>query len=219
MNFSASRPLNKLRIGQSRIGQLLICFCLLAPASAPAQENPQLLIERTVQTLLDEFVSRRQEFEADKHKLFELVERVAVPLFDLKRISRLVLATHWRQANKAQREVFSKEFKKLLIGTYATALFQYTGEEKMTFTGSKITERKGRKLAVVNSEVALSGGPPIAVVYALILDKDDNWKIYNLTIAGLNLITNYRNTYAAAIDNLGLDGVIETMKASNAKQF
>ena len=214
MNFSVRHSLNKLRICQ-----LLVCFCLLAPTSALALEKPQLLIERTVLALLDEFTSRRETFEADKRELFALVERVAVPLFDLKRISRLVLATHWRQANKAQREAFGEEFKKLLIGTYATALFQYTGHEKMIFTGSKITERKGRKLAVVNSEVALSGGPPIAVDYALILGKDDNWKIYNLTIAGLNMITNYRNTYAAAIDNLGLDGVIETMKASNAKQF
>lgn len=214
MNFSVGHPLNKLLICR-----LVICMILLAPASAPALEKPQMLIEWTVQTLLDEFTSRRQELEVDKRELFALVERVAVPLFDLKRISRLVLATHWRRAGGQQREAFGAEFKKQLIGTYATALFQYTGDEKMTFTGSKITERKGRKFAVVNSEVTLSGGPPIAVDYALILGTDGNWKIYNLIIGGLNMITNYRNIYAAAIGNRGLDGVIESMKASNAKQF
>ena len=205
---------------RSPLGYLAVCLGLLVAAPTPAQppEDPQPAIEEAVQILLDEFSVRRAEFESDPRELFALVERVVVPLFDLKRISRLVLATHGRQASPAQREAFGEAFKKLLIGTYATALFKYTGDQKMTFTGSKITERKGRKFAVVNSEVSLSGGSsPVAVVYALILDQDDAWKIYNLTIDGINLVINYRNAYAESIASQGLDGVIESMQASNAK--
>ncbi len=199
--------------------RLIICTGLLMPASLTAQDKPHLVIEQTVQTLLDEFTDKRELFEADKGELFALVDRVAVPLFDFRRITKLVLASNWRQASKAQREAFGEEFKKLLIGTYATALFHYTGDEKMIFTGSEIKERKGRKFAVVKSEVALSSsGQPIAVDYAMILGKDGDWKIYNLTISGINMIINYRNTYAAAIGNLGMDGVIESMRATNAKQ-
>ena len=197
--------------------------CLLVSASisssASSAEKPQMMIEQTVQTLLDEFTDRRAALETDKGQLFALVEEVAVPLFDFTRISKLVLASHWRQASKQQREEFGEQFKKLLIGTYATALFRYTGDEEMTFIGSQITERKGRKFAVVNSKVTLSGGSPIAVDYSMILDPDNGWKIYNLTIGGINMVTNYRNTYAAAIDNLGIDGIIESMKTANAKQL
>ncbi len=200
------------------IGAMLL-LAQMPVATSSAMEKPLMLIEQTVQTLLDEFTDKREWFEADKSKLFELVERVAVPLFDFKRITKLVLARNWRQASAQQRDEFGTEFKKLLIGTYAIALFQYTGDQKMTFTDSEITERKGRKFAVVHSEVALSAVPPVAVDYALILDKDGNWKIYNLTIGGINMITNYRNTYAAAIGNLGIDGVIESMKIANAKKL
>ena len=108
-----------------------------------------------VQNLIDEFISQRDEFEQDKTKLFAMVDRVAVPLFDFDRISKLVLAKYWKKATPEQRETFSEEFRKLLIGTYATALFQYTGNESVNFTGSKITERKGRQFAVVNSQVSL----------------------------------------------------------------
>ena len=188
-------------------------------AASSATEKPHRMIEQAVHTLLDEFTSRREWFEADKGELFELVERVAVPLFDFKRITKLVLARNWRQASAQQRDEFGTEFKKLLIGTYAIALFQYTGDERIIFTDSEITERKGRKFAVAHSEVAISNAPPIAVDYALILGKDGDWKIYNLTIGGINMITNYRNTYASAIGNLGLDGVIESMKIANAKKL
>ena len=183
-----------------------------------AADDPQPLIEKAVTELLDELVARRAELETDKRKLFELVERVVVPLFDLQRISRLVLAANWRQASDGQRDDFGEEFKKLLIGTYATALFKYTGEEKIRFTGSEIKERKGRKFAKVQSEITIGGGVPVVVEYALIHGKN-GWKIYNLTIGGINMVTSYRNTYAASIGNLGLNGVIESMKAVNAKQW
>jgi phospholipid transport system substrate-binding protein len=193
---------------------------VMLPMLANAMQKPDQVIESTVQTLIDEFTSQRSEFEADKRKLFAMVDRVAVPLFDFERISKLVLAKYWKKASTGQRQAFSDEFRKLLIGTYATALFQYTGNETVVFTGSKITERKGRKFAVVSSEVSLgNGGPPIPVDYSMLLNGDDQWKIYNLTIDGLNMITSYRSTYGSAITSEGLDGLIDSMKAVNAKNY
>ena len=189
---------------------------LLSPASYAAQE-PHQVIEQTVQILLDEFVENRDEFAADKSALFALVDEVAVPIFDFPRIAKLVLAGHYKHASEAQRESFRDEFKKLLIGTYATALFQYTGDEKMIFTGSEIRERKGRKFATVHSQVEIGGNSPVAVDYKMLLGRDDVWRIYNLTIGGINMVTNYRATYAAAVDDLGLDGVLKSMREANAK--
>lgn len=188
----------------------------LAPA-ASAPEEPQTLIERTVQELLDQFTARRAELESDQQALFALVDQVASPLFDFERIAKLVLAKNWRRADDAQRAAFQRAFRKLLIATYATALHKYSGDERMTFTASNITERKGRKFAQVSSEVTLAdGAEPIAVEYALLLGKDGGWKIYNLTVGSLNMIVNYRNTYAAAIGERGLDGVIDEMKRAAA---
>jgi len=196
---------------------------LLAPGAAVAQvapEEPQALIERKVQELLDQFTARRAELEADRRALFALVDQVAAPLFDFERIAKLVLAQNWRRASAEQRAEFRDAFRQLLIATYATALHQYSGDERMTFTASKITERKGRKFAQVSSEVTLAdGAEPIAVEYALLLDKRGAWKIYNLTVGSLNMIVNYRNTYASSVGELGIDGVIAEMKRVNAGNF
>lgn len=192
-------------------------------AAAPPPGAPHIILEQTVQTLLQELTARRAELEQDKTKLFALVERVAVPLFDLRRIAKLVLAKHWRTATADQRAAFAEEFKKLLIGTYATALFQYTGDEKIIFKAADIRERGGQQFARVQSEITIGNKPPVAVEYALrqtlTAGESADWKIYNLTIAGLNMVVNYRNTYGASIARLGLDGLIESMRAANAKNF
>jgi len=188
-----------------------------SPAPAAAADEPQVAIEMAVEKLLAQFTARRDELEADKRALFALVDEVASPLFDFERIAKLVLAQNWRRADDAQRAEFQDAFRQLLIATYATALHQYSGDERMTFTASKVTERRGRKFAQVQSEITLAdGAPPIAVEYSLLQGKDGAWKIYNLSVGSLNMIINFRNTYAAAVGERGLDGVIEDMRRAAA---
>ena len=206
----------------ARIICAAMVFISACAASAAAEDGaqPRALIEQSVQTLLDEFTAKRDVLESDKRELFALVDRVAVPLFDMRRIAKLVLAKNWKKASETQREMFTTEFQKLLIGTYATALYQYSGDEKMVFIGAGITERGGRKFAKVHSEVTLGGGAqPIPVDYDLLLNKQNNWKIYKLTINGLSMIANYRGTYAASVNQLGMDGLIESMQKANAKNL
>jgi len=200
---------------QAFIVSIVLIFSV---GSANAQDtSPEKSIELAVQNLLDEFTSRRAELQTDKAALYSMVDRLARPHFDFNRISKLILAKNWKKADEAQRTAFTNEFRTLLIRTYATALFQYTGKEKMIFAPGEIKDRKGVKSATVNSEVKLSDGPGIPVIYSMILSDDQEWKIYNLKIAGVNMVTNYRKTYGASIRSQGLDGLIESMREANAR--
>jgi phospholipid transport system substrate-binding protein len=199
------------------LGMLLCaCFGLVPVSEAQATPSPEQEISVAVDQLLSEFTTRRGELEGDRPALYDMVDRLTRPYFDFGKISKLVLAQNWKSASPAQREAFGDEFRKLLIRTYATALFQYTGKEKMDFNASEIKERGGRKSATVMSEVRLSEGPPIDVNYYMILGEDGHWKIYNMTIGGVNLVTNYRKTYGASIRSLGLDGLIDSMREANS---
>ena len=199
------------------ISGLVLCVMAFNTQFAHAYTPPEEDISGAVHSLLDEFTARRAELEQNRVALYEMVDRKTRPHFDFGKISKLVLAKNWKVATDSQRAAFAEAFRTLLIRTYATALFQYTGNEKMAFTSSKIKERKGVKSAIVESEVRLNNGPGIPVNYSLILGADDNWKIYNMTIAGVNLVTNYRKTYGSSIRKLGLDGLIESMNEANAK--
>ncbi len=199
------------------VGIFTLMVTMVAPlqAQASADASPEQTISGAVDQLLAEFTARRGELEADRPALYDMVDEVTRPYFDFGRISKLVLAKNWKKANEQQREAFGEEFRRLLIRTYATALFQYTGKETMAFNTTQLKEKGGRKFATVESEVTLTDGPPIDVNYYMILGEDDQWKIWNMTIAGVNLVTNYRKTYGASIRNLGLDGLIESMREAN----
>lgn len=209
----------KLKYSSKKISQIIVIAtffaCMFTGLQAQAKISPEQAIEGAVQQLLDEFTKRRAELEGDKPALYDMVDKMTQPHFDFEKISKLVLAKNWKQASDAQRQAFGEQFRTLLIRTYATALFQYTGNETMEFKSSKIRERKGVMSATVDSEVTLSEGPGIPVSYSMILDKDNSWKIYNMTIAGVNMVTSYRKTYGASIRSLGLDGLIASMKEAN----
>ena len=148
--------------------------------------------------------------------LYKLVDRIAGPIFDFNYISKLILAKSWKKASTEQRNQFSREFKRLIIVTYATALFRYTGNETMEFGETEIKERKGVKFGTVNTEVSINEGEPIPVVYSMI-QSDGQWKVYNLTVGNLNMVLNYRRVVQSTIHSEGIDGMIAKMKANNDK--
>ena len=196
-----------------------LAVLLLLPNLSSANQDPAAAIEVTVNNLFGEFSNRRSELEGNNPELFNLVDRVAGPIFDFDYISKLVLAKAWKKASPAQRLAFAEEFKRLIIVTYATALFRYTGNETMDFGDTTIKERKGVKFGTVNTEVSINDGSPIPVVYSMIQGQDEKWKVYNLTVGSLNMVLNYRSVIQSTIHSEGLDGMIASMKANNDKNY
>ncbi len=181
-------------------------------------DDPAAVISERIDLLLGEFSESREQLENDNQSVYQLVDRIAGPLFDFHYISKLVLARHWKSASETQRRDFALEFKRLLIVTYATALFKYTGDESIIFKQTKIKEKQGKRFATVNSEVKINDAP-ISVVYALIDDGDGSWKIYNLIIGDLNMVLNYRNVMQSTVNSAGLDDTIADMKTNNERNF
>ena len=189
----------------------MLGFVLPQPASASIM--PDVVVETTINDLIGQLEARRTELEKDKQKLFQMVEDVVVPHFEVQMIARLVLGKHWRTANEKQREAFAEEFKKLMIRTYATALFEYTGNEKMVVKPLRIKD--GDKRAKVETKITLPGAPPVPVNYSFILTKSGDWKIYDVKIDGISLVTTYRSSYGQAVQNKGLDILIDELKRKN----
>lgn len=192
---------------------LFTMLLFVLPHSGHASVMPDVLVETTITELIDELQARRPELEKDKVKLFELVENVVVPHFEINMIARLVLGKHWRAANDVQRNEFAEEFKKLMIRTYATALFEYTGNERMEIKPLRMKD--GDKRAKVKSTVILPSAPPVPVDYSFILTDVGDWKIYDVIIDGISLVTTYRSSYGQAVESKGLDVLINELKEKN----
>ena len=202
---------------------LFLAVLLLSTGTASraaANGDPATQIDATVKQLFGEFTDSRAELEANKAELFKLVDRIASPLFDFGYIARLVMGKNWKNASDGQKTEFAEEFKNLLIVTYATALFQYTGKEQMNFGETVYREKKGVQFAKVNTEVIISeGGKSVPAVYDMILRDAKDWKIYNLTVGDLNMVLNYRSVLQSSIHSEGLDGTIAMMKENNNRSY
>lgn len=186
---------------------------LLLFAALPAGAGgvpPEQLVRETTEKLLHEFKEQREVFVQDRAKLYALADRLVLPHFDFTRMARLVLGKNWRTANDDQRKRFTEEFRNLLVRTYATALFEYTGQ-KINYKAAKNIDTNE---VAVRTEVERGNGAPIPIEYYL-YKPDAEWKVFDVSVDGVSLVTNYRASYSATIQNKGLDTLIKEIADKN----
>ena len=192
-----------MRVG-AMVGLLACLFCPLSDAG----QSPDTLVRETTDRVLSELTSNREALQADFNQLYEMVDEIVLAHFDFTRMSKLVLGKHWKKASKKQRERFEQEFKSLLVRTYATALFEYTGQEIIY---KPFHYKEGSDRAVVKTEIVPDDGPHIPLNYALRKELDNEWRVYDVRIDGISLVTNYRTAYGRIIESKGMDELIVSM--------
>jgi phospholipid transport system substrate-binding protein len=193
----------------------VVLVSLLFSSGIRAAIPPDQLIRQTVERLIDELTERKAELERDRGQLYELVERVIVKHIAVDKVAKLVLARHWRNASLEQRTRFTDEFKNLLIRTYASALFNYTGREKMDFRPLQLTGDE--RTTVVRTDVKLPGVRAFPVNYKFLRLESGEWKIFDVTIDGISLVTIYRASYARTVQTKGLDSLILRLENKTAE--
>lgn len=190
---------------------LLICIFFLSTTGAYANAmEPNELIKTTTEELLSDFSANRSLYEADRKSLYDMVNRIAIPHFDFNRITKIVLGKHYQNATEEQRQQFTGEFKTLLIRTYSQALFQYSNE-KINFVPA-IPYRDGM---IVREEIEVGAAVPVRLEYFL-SKKDDGWKVYDVRIDGISLVTTFRKSYNITISRKGLPMLIADLQKKNS---
>lgn len=183
-------------------------------ASAEAMPEPQALVKKASDDMLKALKDNEAELQADPEKIYDLVEDILMPHFDFEKMSKLALGKNWRSADAEQRKRFVEEFRLLLIRTYSTAMLEYTDEEiKML----PFRDDLSRKRVTVPMEVVQKGGPSIGMSLSLYQNKQDAWKVYDVKIDGISLVTNYRSSFANEIRSGGMDQLIKDLAERNKK--
>jgi phospholipid transport system substrate-binding protein len=94
-------------------------------AMANIDMAPDALVKQTADDVLA-IVKNDKDIQAgNQQKLFAVVEEKILPNFDFDRVCRMVLGKNWKSASPEQQALFQKEFRSLLLRTYATALGKY----------------------------------------------------------------------------------------------
>ena len=182
-------------------------------ASVESVEDPLKFVKSTADQVLVEVSSRKAELTAEPGRIYELVDQVILPRFDFVRMSQLVLGKYWRRATPEQKQAFIREFRELLIRTYATALLNYAGQDIVYLP---VRAGKNVRKVTVNTQVREVGAPAIPVDYRLWL-SDDGWKVYDVSIDHISLVSNYRSSFASQIRRYKLDGLISKLEKLNQR--
>lgn len=191
------------------VGMWLMAW--FAGGLAFAAQSPQELVKQTTDQMLSKLRDERQVIDQHPERIYDLVDQIVLPHFDFERMSQLVLGKYWRSASPEQRQRFVEQFRNLLVRTYAKSLSSYTDNKVnfLPFRGGPTPQD-----VTVRTEVEQPGGFPIPIDYSLYL-KDDEWKVYDVVVDGVSLVTNYRTTFANQIRQDGLDKLIATLANRN----
>ena len=190
---------------------LLLAVSVLVMA---ADVSPQELVRDTSSRMLLAMHEEHDIIEKDTAHLYQLVEEIVLPYFDFQRMSQWVLGKNWRNATAQQREQFVEQFRMLLVRTYGTALLEYADEEieYLPFTGQQNADN-----VTVRTEIDQAGVGVIPITYSM-YQSGAGWKVYDISISGVSLVTNYRSTYGSIIRKDGIDRLIHQLADRNRLQ-
>lgn len=191
-------------------------FLLLVVASGAlwaAVKPPQEVVQETSAQMIDALRKNSATLRQDSSRIYELVDQIVLPNFDFELMSRWVLGRAWQQATPEQRRRFTEEFRTLLVRTYAKALLEYSDEDIRVPPQPSAAD--GNE-ATIRTEVRPKSGQSIQINYSMHLNNDA-WKVYDVTVDGVSLVTNYRGTFVSQIRSSGIDAVIADLQQRNAR--
>lgn len=210
IGFTIGHPGNEMH---DPIAKCVLSLALaLAATASPAQGlGPDALLRAVSVQVIDKIKLDQELHVVDPAKIAALVEGRIVPLFDFDHLTRLAMARNWVLATPEQQKLLTEEFKALLVRTYSAALARYR-EERIVFKQLRAVPLDAE--VMVRSEVKRPGEEQITLDY-MMANTPAGWKIYNIKVAGVCLVTNYRDVFAEKIRDGGVDGLIRFLADEN----
>ena len=196
-----------MKIMTHTAGLLALLFALCAPAQERA---PDALVKTAVNEVLGVIKQNR-----DQSTLIDLAEKKVVAHFDFRQMTQLALGRSWSQATPAQQDALERAFRTLLVRTYTAALSQSSGETRVEV--KPVVLKAGDAETVVRTLAYEPGRKPVQIDYRM-RNASGGWKVYDVVVENLSLVTNYRSSFQSEVARTGIDGLIRTIEAKNQKR-
>ena len=172
---------------------MLLSLMPAAEGIADELQPPQQVIQSVSSQLQQKM--RDKSFTKNFAQVTQYVDNVIDPHTDFDKIAPLVLGKHWKTATTGEQERFKHEFQTLIVRTYSRAFVEYN-DWTMRFMPIEMSDDATK--VIVKTEVLQPGQQPVDVSYRMFLSKGE-WKVYDIMIGGVSLVTNYRSTFSEEI--------------------
>jgi len=192
-----------------------IAIALVAIALAPiaaAQEAPDAQVKRVSEDVIATIKADPLIQAGNEARIREVMDTKLVPNFDFAKMTALAMGRNWRNATPEQQQKLTAEFRMLLVRTYSVSLTKYR-DEKIEYKPLRAAPNE-TDVTVRTSVIKASGGSPIPMDYSMI-KTDSGWKVYDVIVGGVSLVTNYRDEFNEQIKSGGVDGLIKVLADKN----
>jgi len=183
---------------------VLILFFAITKSSIAAQptERVKEITDAAIKILTDEKLKDPSKKEQRKQLLRDEIAKI----FDWEEFSKRSLAQHWQKLSPEQKKEFIALYQKLLESIYSDRLDEYSGEN-IKYEGEEISGNS----AIVKAVVVGHKGVDVPLIYRLI-NKNNQWYVYDVVIEGVSLVNNYRSQFNAIMTKSGFSGLIKAMR-------
>ena len=190
---------------------LSVVLAFLAQAALPQDLAPDVLVKNVTQDVIS-IVKQDKDIQAgNQKKTIALVEEKVLPHFNFGHMTALAMGQNWRKATPEQQGQLVEQFRTLLVRTYSTALSSYRNQ---VIDFKPLRSQPSDTDVMVRSEVKQPGAEPVSIDYSL--EKTSNsWKVYDVIVGGVSLVTTYRDTFASEVRASGIDGLIKALSEKN----
>ncbi len=191
---------------------ILTISSLLAFPAWSVEMAPDRLVDKTVKEVI-EIIQKDEELKnGNKDKMLDLIETKILPHFNFTRMTQLAMGQHWSKAEPGQQTKLVDEFRTLLVRTYSNALTTYNHE---TIKVNPIKQLGNSVETTVRTVVVQGKGrEPVPIDYSM-EKKPDGWKVYDVTVAGVSLVTNYRGSFNSQVRKGGVEGLLKALADKN----
>ena len=191
----------------------LAAFYLFVFAGAVGAQDvaPDVLMKRISDDVIS-IVKQDKDIKAgDRKKINALVDAKVLPHFNFTRMTALAMGRNWRKANAEQKQALVTQFRDLLVRTYSGALAEYKNE---VIEFKPLRAAPGDTDVTVKTQVKRPGSEPISIDYSM-EKTPKGWKVYDVVVGGVSLVTNYRDSFNAEVRASGVDGLIKSLASKN----
>jgi len=193
------------------MSMMAVLFLAGAPLRAQEIVAPDVLAKSVTDDVLAVLRADKDIQAGNTKKVVDLVEKKVLPHFEFARMTRLAVGPNWRQATPEQQKALIGEFRALLVQTYAATLAAYRNQ---AIDYRPLRMQPEDTEAVVKSLINQSSGKPVTVDYKM--EKTPaGWKVYDVVVADLSLVQNYRGSFETEVRKGGIDGLIKALTEKN----
>ena len=188
-----------------------LCFSVFAAAASAQDLAPDAQVKKITNEVI-EIIKQDKDIQAgNRKKIDQLVDAKVLPHFNFSRMTALAMGRNWPKANAEQQKILTNEFRALLVHTYSGALSTYKNQ---VIEFKPLRAAAGDTDVTVRTQVKQPGTEPVSIDYGM--EKTTNgWKVYDVVVGGVSLVTNYRETFNAEIRDAGVDGLIKSLVGKN----